>query len=192
MTSHPLPLSFLSDPQDPEIRKKEKLPTEVFQTSLHASKVVAEEIASLIRQRQGLGKMAVLGLATGSTPIRVYDELVRMHREDGLSFKNVITFNLDEYYPMDPASIHSYHRFMKEHLFDHIDIDPDNVHIPNGQLKEEEIKAYCKDYENKIDEVGGLDIQVLGIGRTGHIGFNEPGSSPVSYTHLTLPTTSRV
>lgn len=184
MTSHPLPLSFLSDPQDPEIRKNEKLPTEVFQTSLHASKVVAEEIASLIRQRQGLGKMAVLGLATGSTPIRVYDELVRMHREDGLSFKNVITFNLDEYYPMDPASIHSYHRFMKEHLFDHIDIDPTNVHIPNGQLKEEEIKAYCKEYENKIDEVGGLDIQVLGIGRTGHIGFNEPGSSLTSKTRI--------
>ena len=184
MTSHPLPLSFLSDPQDPEIRKKEKLPTEAFQTSLHASKVVAEEIASLIRQRQGLGKMAVLGLATGSTPIRVYDELVRMHREDGLSFKNVITFNLDEYYPMDPASIHSYHRFMQEHLFDHIDIDPANVYIPNGQLKEEEIKAYCKEYENKIDEVGGLDIQVLGIGRTGHIGFNEPGSSLTSKTRI--------
>lgn len=184
MTHHTLPLSFLSDPQDPEVRKNEKLTTEVFKNSLHASQVVAEEIASLIRQRQGLGKMAVLGLATGSTPIKVYEELVRMHREDGLSFRNVITFNLDEYYPMDPGSIHSYHRFMQEHLFDHIDIEPENVHIPNGQLSEEQIKKYCLSYENKIEEAGGLDIQVLGIGRTGHIGFNEPGSSLTSKTRL--------
>ncbi len=184
MTHRTLPLSFLSDPQDPEVRKNEKLTTEVFKNSLHASQVVAEEIASLIRQRQGLGKMAVLGLATGSTPIKVYEELVRMHREDGLSFRNVITFNLDEYYPMDPGSIHSYHRFMQEHLFDHIDIEPENVHIPNGQLSEEQIKKYCLSYENKIEEAGGLDIQVLGIGRTGHIGFNEPGSSLTSKTRL--------
>ena len=184
MTHSTLPLSFLSDPQDPEVRKNEKLTTEVFKNSLHASQVVAEEIASLIRQRQGLGKMAVLGLATGSTPIKVYEKLVRMHREDGLSFRNVITFNLDEYYPMDPGSIHSYHRFMQEHLFDHIDIEPENVHIPNGQLSEEQIKKYCLSYENKIEEAGGLDIQVLGIGRTGHIGFNEPGSSLTSKTRL--------
>ena len=184
MTHSTLPLSFLSDPQDPEVRKNEKLTTEVFKNSMQASQVVAEEIASLIRQRQGLGKMAVLGLATGSTPIKVYEKLVRMHREDGLSFRNVITFNLDEYYPMDPGSIHSYHRFMQEHLFDHIDIEPENVHIPNGQLSEEQIKKYCLSYENKIEEAGGLDIQVLGIGRTGHIGFNEPGSSLTSKTRL--------
>jgi glucosamine-6-phosphate deaminase len=184
MTHRTLPLSFLSDPQDPEVRKNEKLTTEVFKNSMQASQVVAEEIASLIRQRQGLGKMAVLGLATGSTPIKVYEKLVRMHREDGLSFRNVITFNLDEYYPMDPGSIHSYHRFMQEHLFDHIDIEPENVHIPNGQLSEEQIKKYCLSYENKIEEAGGLDIQVLGIGRTGHIGFNEPGSSLTSKTRL--------
>ena len=184
MISHTLPLDFLADPLDPEIRKKEKLPAEIFKNSQHASRVVAEEIASLIRQRQGLGKMAVLGLATGSTPIRVYDELVRMHREDGLSFRNVITFNLDEYYPMDPNSIHSYHRFMQEHLFDHIDINPENIHLPKGTLEENEIKKFCLDYEQKIEEVGGLDIQILGIGRTGHIGFNEPGSSLSSKTRL--------
>jgi glucosamine-6-phosphate deaminase len=127
---------------------------------------------------------AVLGLATGATPIAVYEELVRLHTEEGLSFKNVVTFNLDEYYPMLPTSAQSYVSFMNEHLFDHIDIDKNNVHIPDGTLKLEDIPAFCLAYEKKIGEYGGLDMQILGIGRTGHIGFNEPGSAPNSGTRL--------
>lgn len=126
----------------------------------------------------------MLGLATGATPIAVYAELVRLHKEEGLSFKNVITFNLDEYYPMQPTAAQSYVSFMNEHLFDHIDIDKNNVHIPDGTLKLEEIPAFCLEYERKIGDLGGLDMQILGIGRTGHIGFNEPGSAPNSGTRL--------
>ena len=118
----------------------------------------------------------VLGLARESTPISLYAELVRMHIEDGLSFKNVITFNLDEYYPLDKSAIQSYHHFMHRHLFTHIDIDPTNIHIPNGSLPKDEVKAHCKEYEREIELAGGIDLQILGIGNNGHIGFNEPGS----------------
>ena len=126
----------------------------------------------------------MLGLATGSTPTKVYDELVRLHKEEGLSFKNVITFNLDEYYPMQPDSLQSYVRFMEEHLFSHIDIPEDHVHIPDGTVEEDQVTEYCKQYEKQIRDAGGIDIQLLGIGRTGHIGFNEPGSRPDSRTRL--------
>ncbi len=129
-------------------------------------------------------KMAVLGLATGATPVQVYANLVKMHQEEGLSFENVITFNLDEYYPMHPDAKQSYVSFMDEHLFGHIDIKKENIHIPDGTLPKEEIAEYCLRYENAIGEVGGLDLQILGIGRTGHIGFNEPGSAPNSGTRL--------
>jgi glucosamine-6-phosphate deaminase len=162
----------------------EKIPTEIFETSLDASKHVASQIAKLIRERAAQGKQAVLGLATGSTPTKLYDELVRLHKEEGLSFKNVITFNLDEYFPMEPHKLQSYHKFMNEHLFDSVDILKENVHIPDGNLPKEKVEAYCENYEKKIQEVGGLDIQVLGIGKTGHIGFNEPGSTKVSKTRL--------
>ena len=171
-------------PIDEESRKFEKIKTHIYDNSDEASLFVANEIAELIRQRQRQGKHAVLGLATGSTPTKVYEFLVKFHKEEGLSFKNVITFNLDEYYPMEPDSIHSYVRFMKEHLFDHIDIKPQNVHIPDGTLDKEDVRDFCNAYEKKINEAGGIDIQVLGIGRTGHIGFNEPGSSLTSKTRL--------
>lgn len=144
---------------------------------------MAREIAALIRQRQREKKHCVLGLATGSTPTRVYAELVKMHA-DGLSFRNVITFNLDEYYPMQPGSLQSYVRFMREHLFDHIDIPEKNINIPDGTLRKEKVAAFCKGYEKKIADLGGIDIQILGIGRTGHIGFNEPGSSERSATRM--------
>ncbi|MGN6637385.1 MAG: glucosamine-6-phosphate deaminase, partial [Mucilaginibacter sp.] len=129
-------------------------------------------------------EQTVLGLATGVTPIGVYAELVRLHNEEGLSFKNVITFNLDEYYPMRPNAAQSYVTFMNENLFDHVDIDRANVHIPNGTLKQDDIAAFCLNYERQINALGGIDLQVLGIGRTGHIGFNEPGSAPNSGTRL--------
>ncbi|MGB5698489.1 glucosamine-6-phosphate deaminase [Muriicola sp.] len=179
------PLSEIAAiPRDEESRKFEKIKTHIHENSEEASLYVANEIANLIRQRQKLGKKAVLGLATGSTPTKVYDILVRFHKEEGLSFKNVITFNLDEYFPMEQDSIHSYVRFMREHLFDHIDIKKENIHIPDGTLEKEDVRDYCIAYEEKIKKSGGIDIQVLGIGRTGHIGFNEPGSSIVSKTRM--------
>lgn len=166
------------------ITNTEKIPTQIFETAAGASKSVAQEIADLIRDKAAKNENCVLGLATGSTPIAVYSELIRMHQEEGLSFKNVITFNLDEYYPMQPEALQSYVLFMKAHLFDHIDILPHNVHIPDGTIAKSEIAAYCKAYEQKIADSGGLDLQILGIGRTGHIGFNEPGSGMQSLTRL--------
>jgi len=154
----------------------EKIHNVVFSNSEEGSICVAQEIASLIRSKEAKNKPCILGLATGSSPIKVYEELVRMHNEEGLSFSNVITFNLDEYYPMDKNSVHSYFYFMHQHLFNHIDIKPENIHIPSGTVSQEELHQYCIDYDLKIKEYGGLDFQLLGIGRTGHIGFNEPGS----------------
>jgi glucosamine-6-phosphate deaminase len=162
----------------------EKLPVSVFENPDEASLSVAHRIADLIKLKQSQHATAVLGLATGATPIAVYAELVRLHKEEGLSFKNVVTFNLDEYYPMHPDAAQSYVTFMNENLFNHIDIDKNNVNIPDGTLSLEAIPAFCLDYERKIGEMGGLDIQILGIGRTGHIGFNEPGSAPNSGTRL--------
>ncbi len=170
-------------PTDPA-RRLERIFTDVYPESNPASVAVANEIVELIRSTQREGRPCVLGLATGSTPTGVYDELVRQHQEDGLSFKNVVTFNLDEYFPMQPGELQSYVRFMKEHLFDHVDIDPANVHIPDGTLSVEEVPGFCRDYEQQIEALGGIDLQLLGIGRTGHIGFNEPGSTSDSTTRL--------
>ncbi|MFN5170053.1 MAG: glucosamine-6-phosphate deaminase [Cyclobacteriaceae bacterium] len=170
----------------------EKIPTRIFENSEKASVYVAQQIAALIRQRQREKKMCVLGLATGSTPTRVYAELVDMHKK-GLSFRNVITFNLDEYYPIQPKSLQSYVRFMHELLFDHIDIIRSNIHIPDGTIAKDKVGAFCKSYEKKIADAGGIDIQILGVGRTGHIGFNEPGSSERSSTRMiTLDQVTRV
>jgi len=162
----------------------EKVPVSIYADKADAVKSLAAAIAGLIRQKQENNQQAVLGLATGVTPIDLYRELVRLHREEGLSFKNVVTFNLDEYYPMKADAAQSYVTFMNEQLFDHIDIDRKNVHIPDGTLAEDEIDDFCLAYEKKINAFGGLDIQILGIGRTGHIGFNEPGSAPNSGTRL--------
>ena len=162
----------------------EKIHSVIFNDSKEASKIVAKEIADLIIKKQKQNKNCVLGLATGSSPISVYQELVRMHKEEGLSFKNVITFNLDEYYSMDKNDINSYHHFMGTHLFNHIDIDKKNIHIPDGIIKKDKINEYCANYEKQIVDFGGIDFQLLGIGRTGHIGFNEPGSNYSSLTRL--------
>src|SRR5690606_28559352 len=162
----------------------EKVPVSVYPDPTAASLAVAKRIADLIRGKRERGEQAILGLATGATPVKVYAELIRMHREEGLSFQNVVTFNLDEYYPMRPDSEQSYVTFMKKNLFDHVDIDPANVNIPDGTLAMEDIHDYCLAYEQKITDLGGLDLQILGIGRTGHIGFNEPGSAPNSGTRL--------
>jgi glucosamine-6-phosphate deaminase len=167
-----------------ELKTFEKIPVKIWEDPGEASKHVARSIALAIRQKQQEGEKIVLGLATGSSPIKVYDELVRMHREEGLTFQNVITFNLDEYYGLTKESPQSYWRFMHEYLFDHIDIPPANIHIPDGTKSMEEIGEYCEQYEKLIDLHGGIDIQLLGIGRTGHIGFNEPGAWENSFTRL--------
>ena len=162
----------------------EKVPVKIFDNPENAVKAVAKEIADLIRSKAAKSEKCILGLATGSSPVKLYQELVRMHKEEGLSFKNVVTFNLDEYFPIAKESAQSYHYFMHHHLFDHIDIDPKNINIPDGTLKTENVEKFCKEYEKKIDEAGGVDLQVLGIGRTGHIGFNEPGSPVTSKTRI--------
>ncbi|MDP9046497.1 MAG: glucosamine-6-phosphate deaminase [Bacteroidota bacterium] len=167
-----------------EETRYEKLPVTVYRSGVEASVAVAQRIANLMREKDKKGEKTVLGLATGVTPIGVYTELVRQHKEEGLSFKNVITFNLDEYYPMRPTAAQSYVTFMNENLFSHVDIDQKNVHIPNGTLKKDDVAAFCLGYEQEITKLGGLDLQILGIGRTGHIGFNEPGSAPNSGTRL--------
>jgi len=165
-------------------KRFENIGTVVFQNSTEASKAVAKEIADLIREKQVHKQPCILGLATGSSPKGLYAELVRLHKEEGLSFKNVISFNLDEYYPMEPDSINSYVRFMQEQLFNHVDILPENYHIPDGTLLKEAIADYCDQYEAKIKALGGIDLQILGIGGNGHIGFNESGSLQNSKTRL--------
>jgi glucosamine-6-phosphate deaminase len=160
--------------------------TKIYDNKVLASKYVAQQVAKKINKNNIAGKATVLGLATGSSPIEMYKELIRLHKEEGLSFKNVITFNLDEYMPMDHASDKSYHYFMDQNLFNHIDIDKSNVNVPSGDLEESAVGAYCESYEKKIAEAGGLDIQILGIGRTGHVGFNEPGSSEDSITRMVV------
>lgn len=162
----------------------EKIPVSIFADENKASIAVAQKIATLILKNHDQEKPTVLGLATGSTPIKVYKELIRLHKEESLSFKNVVTFNLDEYFPMRSDAIQSYVTFMNENLFNHIDIDRKNIHIPDGTLAKKDIATFCLAYEKKISAYGGLDLQLLGIGRTGHIGFNEPGSAPNSGTRL--------
>lgn len=170
-----------------------RIPYEIYQESRQVSFQVARQISELIRQRAAEGRTCVLGLATGSSPVDVYAQLVRMHREEGLSFANVVTFNLDEYYPMQPDCLQSYHRFMHEHLFNHIDVPAGQVHVPDGTIAAEQINDYCQQYEQKIIQAGGIDLQILGVGRTGHIGFNEPGSGTDSKTRLiTLDAMTRI
>ena len=142
------------------------------------SKEAAKRVASLIRKKPG----AVIGFATGSTPLGLYRELIRMHKEEGLDFSKITTFNLDEYVGLPPEHPESYHYFMWENLFKHVNVDPRFVHIPHGMA--EDIETFCEWYEEKIKEVGGIDLQILGIGANGHIAFNEPGSSLGSRTRI--------
>ncbi len=164
--------------------RPERIETVVIEDFAELGVVVAQRIATLIRAGDSADRPTVLGLATGSTPLDVYRELIRMHREEGLSFQRVVTFNLDEYYPMDPESVHSYGRYMWENFFEHVDIRRGSVHIPRGDVPEDEVEEECRRYEDAIREAGGIDLQILGIGRSGHIGFNEPGSGRDSRTRL--------
>jgi glucosamine-6-phosphate deaminase len=161
-----------------------KVPTLVFPTSAQAARHVALMIESLIRQNNSAGRPTVLGLPTGSTPVGLYRELIRLHKEAGLNFSRVVSFNLDEYFPMRPDDPQSYRRWMQETFFDHVNIAPQNIHVPDGTIPAEEAEDYCARYEQRIRRAGGIDLQVLGIGRTGHIGFNEPGSTRHSRTRM--------
>ncbi|QIF01338.1 glucosamine-6-phosphate deaminase [Roseimicrobium sp. ORNL1] len=170
----------------------EKIPTIIHDSSAAAAAALAQEVKELITSRAAKKKNAILGLATGSTPVSFYRELIRLHREEGLSFKNVVTFNLDEYYGLTPEHPESYHRFMCDQLFDHIDIPKENIHLPSGLVPGDQVFEHCRAYEEMIDAAGGVDFQILGIGRTGHIGFNEPGSSRESLTRrITLDRITR-
>ena len=166
------------------LRRCEKTRTHIFADSAEACRAAAEEIARRIRERADLGRTFVLGLPSGSTPIGVYDELVRMHRQEGLSFRNVVTFNLDEYYPMTGRELQSHRRQMDEHLFNQVDMDPTNIHFPDASIPPEEVAEFCRAYDAAVAAAGGIDLQLLGIGRTGHIGANEPGSARDSSTRL--------
>jgi len=169
---------------DAFVTRFEKIPVQVYPSAVAGSAEVAARIAKLVKERRNEGRNVVLGLATGSTPLIVYNELIRWHKQDGLSFSNVITFNLDEYYPLEHNHQQSYNHFMWDRLFKHLDIKAENIHIPSGSIDQDDVAAFCRDYERKISEAGGIDIQLLGIGRTGHIGFNEPGSAYNSKTRL--------
>ena len=172
--------------------QRERVPVLIFDDPAQIAYQVARHIATLVETRGAVGEAVVLGLPTGSSPIGVYQHLVRMHRDEGLDLSNVITFNLDEYYPLHPESFQSYHRFMRENLFDHVNIPEENIHIPRGDLEPDEVEAYCHGYERAIEHAGGLDLILLGIGRSGHIGFNEPGSGPETRTRpITLDEITR-
>jgi glucosamine-6-phosphate deaminase len=162
----------------------EKIPVQIYKNSTEGSNAIAAQIATLIKEKQAKKLPCVLGMATGTTPILLYKELVRLHKEEGLSFKNVVTINLDEYYPIEKLAYQSYWSFMHRHLFDLVDIDPKNIHLPNGEWTKDNLKENCISYEQTIEKTGGIDLQILGIGKNGHIGFNEPGSSFHSKTRV--------
>jgi glucosamine-6-phosphate deaminase len=171
----------------------EKIAVKIFPSSTSGSNYVARVIADMIHEKEAAGKKCIIGLATGSSPKTLYAELVRMHKHEGLSFKNVITFNLDQYYPMEADALQSYHYFMRKNLFEQTDIDPNNYFLPDGMVPKDKVKEHCAAYEKKIADAGGLDLQILGIGVNGHIGFNEPGSGIYTKTRLiTLDNSTRI
>ena len=172
-----------------EIRRlapRERVQVHIFEDPGQVAHEIAHHIADLIRRKNAAGHQTVLGLTTGSTPLDVYKELIRLHAEEGLDFSNVITFNLNEYYPIEQHSLQSYHRFMREHLFDHINVPDSQIHMPDGELSEDEVDSWCAAYESAIVDAGGLDLVLLRIGRSGHIGFNEPGSGRGARTRAVI------
>ncbi|MFC1782785.1 glucosamine-6-phosphate deaminase [Planctomycetota bacterium] len=166
------------------LNRLENLRVQIFETNEQASAAVARKIADLIRSRSGQEEKTVLGLATGRTPVDVYRQLIRMHRQEGLDFSQVVTFNLDEYWPIKPDSLQSYHAWMHENFFKSVNIPQENIYILRGDVAESKVADFCREYEQAIEAAGGIDLQILGIGRSGHIGFNEPGSGRNSRTRL--------
>ena len=168
------------------LTRLEKIPTDIYESAEEGANQIALDIAQLIRDKQKAGRFCVLALAGGNSPRNVYADLVRMHQEEGLSFRNVVIFNLYEYYPLAPNAINSNFNALKEMLIDHVDIDKQNVFTPDSTIAKDAIFEYCRLYEQRIESFGGLDIALLGIGRVGNIGFNEPGSRQNSTTRLIL------
>ena len=158
-----------------------KIPVVIHADHTALARNLAQQIADLVRTKPD----AVLGLPTGSTPKGIYRELIKLHKE-GLDLSQVRTFNLDEYYPIAPDALQSYHRFMHQHLFRHVNIRHENIHIPRGDIPRDEVTSYCAEYEANIAKAGGFDLVILGIGRSGHIGFNEPGTPEETRTRLVL------
>ena len=168
------------------LTRLEKIPTDIYESTEEGASQVALDIAQSIREKQKAGRFCVLALAGGQSPRNVYANLVRMHEEEGLSFRNVIIFNLYEYYPLAPDAVTSNLNSLREMLINKVDIDPQNVFTPNGSIVKDAIYEYCRLYEQRIESYGGIDIALLGIGRVGNIGFNEPGSRLNSGTRLIL------
>jgi glucosamine-6-phosphate deaminase len=170
-----------------------QLPTYLFETPDDVARYVAQIVAGVIRERNSRGQIAVLGLPTGSTPVGVYRELIRLHREESLDFSQVITFNLDEYFGLAADALQSYHRWMMESFFKHVNVPQENIHIPSGSVSLDGIDAHCREYEQEIERAGGIDVLLLGIGSNGHIGFNEPFSPRNGRTRLSVldPATRR-
>ena len=173
-------------------RDRERIATVVVPDHDDLAVLLADRVADVIARTTAASGRCVLGLATGSTPLGIYRELIRRHQAGEVDFARVITFNLDEYYPMPTDSPHSYRRYMWENLFAHVNIRPEHVHIPDGSVPRERVAERCAAYDRAIAEAGGIDLQLLGVGKSGHIGFNEPGSSQDSRTGLvTLDTVTR-
>ena len=168
------------------LTRLEKIPTDIYESPEEGANQIALDIAQMIRDKQKAGRFCVLALAGGNSPRNVYSALVRMHKEEGLSFRNVVVFNLYEYYPLASDAVNSNLNSLKEMLLDHVDIDMQNVFSPSGTIAKDTIFEYCRLYEQRIESFGGIDIAVLGIGRVGNIGFNEPGSRLHSTTRLIL------
>ncbi len=165
-------------------RDRERLRTIVVADHDDLAVLLAARIVDIIQRQTAARGVCVLGLATGSTPLGIYRALIRRHRAGEVDFARVVTFNLDEYYPMSPDSPHSYRRYMWENFFAHVNIRPESVHIPAGDTPRERLAEACEAYERAIADAGGIDFQMLGIGQSGHIGFNEPGSAADSRTRL--------
>ncbi len=168
------------------LTRLEKIPTDIYESAEEGSEHIAVEIAHAIRDKQKAGRFCVLALPGGSSPRSVYSALIRMHKEEGLSFRNVVVFNLYEYYPLVPEAINSNLNSLKEVFLDHVDIDKQNIFSPDGTIPKDTIFEYCRLYEQRIESFGGVDVALLGIGRVGNIAFNEPGSRLNSTTRLIL------
>ncbi|MDR2843065.1 MAG: glucosamine-6-phosphate deaminase [Candidatus Symbiothrix sp.] len=165
-------------------KRYEKLPVSIFNEVETASELIAKQVAKLIREKEANGEKCVLGLMGGSSAVGFYNKLVEMHKKENLSFKNVIVFNIDEYYPLDPDELQSRHRFLYEYLFNEVDIQPENIHLIQGNLNKNEVAIFCQQYEETLQSIGGIDLQLLGLDSRGQIGANEPGSSFNSETRL--------